>query len=118
MEQYEFSGIDDNATKMLIILTFVCIFYGLVENCEDIGGTAESLLLTYKKLFCYHVIISDNMGNSFWSSTYRLHKKIYSYIKEKIKYKIFQKTFEKSKVFFVPFFKSCHDSCSRSLYRF
>lgn len=45
------AGLDDNAAVMLIILTFVYIFYGLAANCEDTGGTTESLLLIIKSVF-------------------------------------------------------------------
>lgn len=63
-------GLDDNAAVMLIILTFVYIFYGLAESCEDTGGTTESLLLIIKSVFVT-MLSSDSMGNSFWSCTYR-----------------------------------------------
>ena len=43
--------LDDNAAVMLIILTFVYIFYGLAKSCEDTGGTTESLLLIIKSVF-------------------------------------------------------------------
>ena len=45
------AGLDDNAAVMLIILTFVYIFYGLAESCEDTGGKTESLLLIIKSVF-------------------------------------------------------------------
>ena len=43
--------LDDNAAVMLIILTFVYIFYGLAKSCEDTGGTTESLLLIIKSVY-------------------------------------------------------------------
>ena len=44
-------GLDDNVAVMLIILTFVYIFYGVAESCEDTGGTTDSLLLIIKGVF-------------------------------------------------------------------
>lgn len=45
------TGLDENTVVMIIILTLVYVFYGLIESCEDTGGTTESLLLIIKGVF-------------------------------------------------------------------
>ena len=59
------AGLDDNAAVMLIILTFVYIFYGLVESCEDTGGTTESLLLIIKSVFVTMLSFQPIWGTLF-----------------------------------------------------
>ena len=58
-------GLDDNAAVMLIILTFVYIFYGLAESCEDTGGTTESLLLIIKSVFVTMLSFQTVWGTLF-----------------------------------------------------
>ena len=57
--------LDDNAAVMLIILTFVYIFYGLAESCEDTGGTTESLLLIIKSVFVTMLSFQTVWGTLF-----------------------------------------------------
>ena len=59
------AGLDDNAVVMLIILTFVYIFYGLAESCEDTGGTTESLLLIIKSVFVTMLSFQTIWGTLF-----------------------------------------------------
>ncbi|WP_148510796.1 hypothetical protein [Hungatella hathewayi] len=59
------AGLDDNAAVMLIILTFVYIFYGLAESCEDTGGTTESLLLIIKSVFVTMLSFQTIWGTLF-----------------------------------------------------
>ena len=59
------AGLDDNAAVMLIILTFVYIFYGLSESCEDTGGTTESLLLIIKSVFVTMLSFQTIWGTLF-----------------------------------------------------
>lgn len=59
------AGLDDNAAVMLIILTFVYIFYGLAESCEDTGGTTESLLLIIKNVFVTMLSFQTIWGTLF-----------------------------------------------------
>lgn len=59
------AGLDDNAAGMLIILTFVYIFYGLAESCEDTGGTTESLLLIIKSVFVTMLSFQPIWGTLF-----------------------------------------------------
>ena len=59
------AGLDDNAAVMLIILTFVYIFYGLAESCEDTGGTTESLLLIIKSVFVTMLSFQPIWGTLF-----------------------------------------------------
>jgi len=58
-------GLDDNAAVLLIILTFVYIFYGLAESCEDTGGTTESLLLIIKSVFVTMLSFQTVWGTLF-----------------------------------------------------
>ena len=57
--------LDDNAAVMLIILTFVYIFYGLAESCEDTGGTTESLLLIIKSVYVTMLSFQTIWGTLF-----------------------------------------------------
>ena len=59
------AGLDDNAAVMLIILTFVYIFYGLAESCEDTGGKTESLLLIIKSVFVTMLSFQTIWGTLF-----------------------------------------------------
>lgn len=43
--------LEDKAVVMILILTMVYIFYGIAKECEDTGGTTESLLLIVKSVF-------------------------------------------------------------------
>ena len=54
-----------NSAVMLIILTFVYIFYGLAESCEDTGGTTESLLLIIKSVFVTMLSFQTVWGTLF-----------------------------------------------------
>lgn len=58
-------GLDDNMAVMLIILTLVYIFYGLVECCKDTGGTTESLLLIIKSVFVTMLSFQTIWGTLF-----------------------------------------------------
>lgn len=58
-------GLDDNAAVMLIILTLVYIFYGLIKSCEDTGGTTESLLLLIKGVFVTMLSFQTIWGTLF-----------------------------------------------------
>ena len=57
--------LDDNAAVMLIILTFVYIFYGLAKSCEDTGGTTESLLLIIKSVYVTMLSFQTIWGTLF-----------------------------------------------------
>lgn len=59
------AGLDDNAAAMLIILTFVYIFYGLAESREGTGGTTESLLLIIKSVFVTMLSFQTIWGTLF-----------------------------------------------------
>ena len=43
--------LEDNAGVMVFVLTMVYIFYGIAKDCEETGGTTESLLLIVKGVF-------------------------------------------------------------------
>ena len=58
-------GLDDNTAIMLIVLTFVYIFYGLAESCENTGGTTESLLLIVKSVFVIMLSFQSICGTIF-----------------------------------------------------
>ena len=57
--------LDDNAAVMLIILTFVYIFYGLAKSCEGTGGTTESLLLIIKSVYVTMLSFQTIWGTLF-----------------------------------------------------
>lgn len=57
--------LDDNAAVMLIILTFVYIFYGLAKSCEDTGSTTESLLLIIKSVYVTMLSFQTIWGTLF-----------------------------------------------------
>lgn len=57
--------LDDNAAVMLIILTFVYIFYGLAKSCEDTGGMTESLLLIIKSVYVTMLSFQTIWGTLF-----------------------------------------------------
>lgn len=58
-------GLDDNVVVMLIILTFVYIFYGLAESYEATGGTTESLLLIINSVFVTMLSFQTIWGTLF-----------------------------------------------------
>lgn len=42
------NSLDDSAAVMGVVLTTIYIIYGLAKNCEDTGGSTESILLILK----------------------------------------------------------------------
>lgn len=61
--------LEDNAGVMVFALTMVYIFYGIAKDCEDIGGTTESLLLIVKGVFVtalsFQTLIGTATGAAF-----------------------------------------------------
>lgn len=58
-------GQEDSVVIMVLILTLIYVFYGLVEQCAETGGTTESILLIIKSLFVTMLSFQSLAGTIF-----------------------------------------------------
>lgn len=58
-------GLNNNAVVMVFVLTIVYIVYGLIESCEDTGGSTESILLILKSVLLTILSFQEIGGTIF-----------------------------------------------------
>ena len=61
----EAGGQEDSVVVMILILTLIYVFYGLVDQCAETGGTTESILLIVKSLFVTMLSFQSLAGTIF-----------------------------------------------------
>lgn len=61
-------GYEDSVVIVLFILTMIYVFYGLAEQCEETGGTTESLLLIIKSILVT-MLSFQSLGGTVFGAT-------------------------------------------------